>query len=410
MKIAVIGGGAAGMMAVATIKEKNPATEVFLIEKNHDLGAKVMLTGGGRCNVTTGIFDVEEVLKKYPRGAKFLKHAMYSFSPKDLCAWFENHGLQLKIQGDLRVFPVSDNGQDVVRVFVDIFAKTAVKILLNNAVMKIEKEENNFFVQMSDSEVLEVNKIILTTGGQAYRETGSTGDGYTFAKNLGHTITKLAPSLSALMIKEEFIQHLSGVSLEKVSLRVNADKIYKFTGPIMFTHFGLSGPAIFAMSALIALIDFSAKSPINLFIDLISDFEQSKFLELLNQKIIQEGKKRVVNIIDQFLPKSLAVKILENLNINLDKKFCELSKKEINKIVENLKNLPLTVIGRRAGEEFVTAGGIDLKEVNPQTMESKICPGLYFAGEILDIDGFTGGFNLQSAWSTGRLAGKSADC
>jgi len=172
----------------------------------------------------------------------------------------------------------------------------------------------------------------------------------------------------------------------------------------------LSGPAIFAMSALIALIDFSAKSPINLFIDLISDFEQSKFLELLNQKIIQEGKKRVVNIIDQFLPKSLAVKILENLNINLDKKFCELSKKEINKIVENLKNLPLTVIGRRAGEEFVTAGGIDLKEVNPQTMESKICPGLYFAGEILDIDGFTGGFNLQSAWSTGRLAGKSADC
>jgi hypothetical protein len=400
--IAIIGGGAAGMMAAATIDKKN--SSLILIERNPGLGRKVIISGGGRCNVTTGVEDLKEVLKKYPRGAKFFRTPLYNFPPQKMMEWLEAQGVPLKTEADLRVFPVSNKGADVVGAFES--AMEGVDIRFRTKADKIEKKGRKFIITLDDGEKLEVDKVIITTGGQAYQQTGSIGDGYQFAQDLGHTITELAPSLSAFMLKEDWVKAHPGLSFESVRLKLVGEGKYEFTGPILFTHKGVSGPGVFALSSLAAYETLDARHEVQLLVDFFPDETYDEITARLNKELQATPKKSPQNVVGMFVYKSLAKTICDNLGISA-KKNNELSKKEINKVVEALKNTQLTIVGRTPGDEFVTAGGIVLSEIDPKTMESKVCPGLYFAGEILDIDGFTGGYSLQIAWATGRLAGES---
>ncbi len=405
MRIAIVGGGAAGMMAAATINENNPEVEVFLLEKNNALGKKVLISGGGRCNVTTGIEDIKTVLTKYPRGGKFLNSAMHIFPPQSVYDWFVSHGVPLKCEADNRVFPISNNGQDIVAVFENIFRKYNTKVLFKHVVQKIEKKDKYFIIHSQNQADLKVDKVVLTLGGQAYRQTGSSGDGYQLAESLGHHTSDLAPSLSSLLASESWPAQVSGLSFAKASIKTNINKKQETTGPFIFTHWGLSGPAVFAFSSLIAFENFSESNPLKIFLDLVPDVSLDKAVLQLKNFASANPKKLFKHTVQLFVPLSFTKVILEQTQINPDKKNNEISKIELRQTAEVLKNLPLTISGRRAGDEFVTAGGIALSELDPSTMQSKVCPNLYLAGEILDIDGFTGGFNLQAAWATGRLAG-----
>jgi len=410
MRVGIIGGGAAGMMCAATIVEEHPDMEVFLIEKNSSLGKKVIISGGGRCNVTTGIEDLKLVLTKYPRGSKFLQSAMHRFSPAQVRDWFENHGVDLKCEEDLRVFPVSNDGHDIVGVFENIFKNSKIDLLFKHNMKNIVKKKNKFVISFAEGENLEVDKVVMALGGQAYRQTGSTGDGYDILEKLGHKITDLSPSLNSFLTQEKWPKELSGLSFEKATIKVKGMKKYQFTGPFLFTHTGVSGPAVFALSSLIAFEKYDRQNPLEILIDVFPDLSLDNLFEQL-QKLREENlKKTFKNTLHNFLVKSLSEKVCENLAIDFEKKNVEMSKKDLRKVAEYVKALPLKIIGRGAGDEFVTAGGVELSEVDPKTMESKVCPGLYFAGEILDIDGFTGGFNLQASWATGRAGGLAIDC
>ena len=407
MDILIIGGGAAGMMAAVGALEQNPEARVTLIEKNPGLGTKVLISGGGRCNVTTGFHDLRAIVERYPRGGKFLQSAFYRFSPEQVMAWFEAHGVPLKTEADNRVFPESDNGRDIVGALEDVLKEGIATVLLRKEVASIKKEDR-FVVELKSGETLEADKLILTTGGQAYRHTGSTGDGYTFAESLGHTITSLAPSLNSFIVEEKWPLQLAGVSLKKVELKVKTDKKFEWTGPILFTHRGLTGPAVFALSSMIAFETYTKQEPLRLTLDFCPDLKGNELETAFNDELLANPKKQFVNVVAHFVPRSLASALCTELHIDETKTFAEVSKKDFFKTLEWLKNCPLHLIGRAAGDEFVTAGGVDTNEVDPRTMESKLTPGLYFAGEILNIDGFTGGFNLQAAWATGHLAGSSA--
>ncbi len=407
MRVAIIGAGAAGLMCAATINEQDSEVEVILIEKNNILGKKVLISGGGRCNVTTGLQDVKVVLTKYPRGNKFLNSAMHLFSPLDVSEWFVSHGVPLKCEKDDRVFPVSNQGEDIVGVFEKIFEENKTKILFGHHVLSIEKLAKSFTIHIKNSPSLKVDKVVLAMGGQAYRQTGSTGDGYALAESLGHHITSLAPSLSSLLTREKWPSEVAGLSFAKANFKVRSQKNIQFSGPFVFTHWGLSGPAIFALSSLLAFENFDEKKPLELFVDLLPDLSFEQINNKLKVFIDANPKKSAKYVFHDIIPLSLGAQALKEMGIKSDKKNNEISKQELRLLCEWLKNLPLTIIGRRAGDEFVTAGGVDLKEVDSSTMASKICQGLFFGGEILDIDGFTGGFNLQAAWATGRLAGLS---
>lgn len=405
MRIGIIGGGAAGMMAAAAINEQNLATEVFLMERNSSLGKKVIISGGGRCNVTTGLQDVRVVLEKYPRGSKFLSSAMWNFPPAAVVDWFIDHGVPLHCEEDMRIFPISNQGKDIVKVFEKLFSQTNTKLLFTHNVQAVKKQAAGFMVEFKDQPAIQVDKVILTLGGQAYRQTGSTGDGYKLAESLGHHITELAPSLSSLICKDEWPASVAGVSFAQATLRIRGSRKYNFTGPFVFTHWGVSGPAVFALSSLIAFEKLNQDSPLQLTIDIVPDMTIDSILTQIKSFIQHEPKKTFKYALRHIIPLSLSEIAISQSGIEAGKKNIEISNKEILKVAEWCKHIPLSLIGRRAGDEFVTAGGVELDEVDPSTMQSKICPGLYFAGEILNIDGFTGGFNLQASWATGRLAG-----
>lgn len=402
----------AAVSAAAGLKEAGEGGRVLLFEKNAYLGAKVIISGGGRCNVTTGIFDVKKLMLNYPRGAKFLMSAFYRFPPEKVMEWFEEQGVKLKIEEDKRVFPVSDDGHEIVAALERQLRKLDVEIFFKASVSSVLKEGKKFAVA-AGAEKHSVDSVILTTGGNAYRHTGSTGDGYAFAKAAGHNVTALAPSLNSFMTAELFVKNLAGVSFEKVAVKfvgtAGGEKHeYVRTGPIVFTHYGISGPAVFALSSISAFENYSKEQPATLSINFFPD-ESAENLQMHSQKLADEnGKKQLVNFLDIFLPKSLCGVFIERLNFPADLKAGQLSKEHRNAITALMQNFTLTAVGRGAGDEFVSAGGVDLAEVNTNTMESKICPGLYFAGEILDVDGFTGGFNLQASWATGKLAGENA--
>ncbi len=405
--VAVIGGGAAGMMAAVALKQACPAAAVTLFEKNNYLGAKVMISGGGRCNVTTGVFDVKKLLENYPRGAKFLMTAMFGFSPEKVMEWFEEHGVPLKMEDDLRAFPQSDRGEDVVDVLAKTMRELGIKIVLEAKVVDVVHEKG-FQVKLAAGDVYDYDAVIITTGGNAYRHTGSTGDGYAFAKKLGHTITSLAPSLHSFVADGSWLPVVSGIAFKRASFILNSfdkAKTYKRTGAFLFTHRGVTGPAIFALSALAAYEPFAKEKPLSLSINFFPD-ETSEVLEKRLQKLMDEhGKKRIDNLLDFLLPQSLCAVVLQKAGLPSDITAARVYKEQRKALVLALQHFEIKIIGRGAGDEFVTAGGVDLAEVDSRTMASKICSGLYFAGEILNIDGFTGGFNLQASWATGYLAG-----
>jgi predicted Rossmann fold flavoprotein len=408
MRVGIIGGGAAGMMCAATLQEADPTAEIFLLDRNDGLGKKVIISGGGRCNVTTGIQDIQMVLAKYPRGSKFLIRAMLNFPPESVRDWFVEHGVPLKTEPDLRVFPVSNDGKDVVGVFNQLFASGKTKVMLKCSVVKVERTGNEFAIHTKDqSAPLMVDKLVLTTGGQAYRQTGSTGDGYAFAMSLGHTITPLAPSLNAFFAKQAWPAKISGLSFEKATITAKRERSPHFTGPFLFTHKGVSGPAVFALSSIVAFEKYDATNPLEIVIDLFSDESLDVLRGRFEVLMADKQNKQFSNVLSLLIPKSLAEIVIDELEISTTKRVNQVAKKDINKCLDWLKAVPLSVVARGAGDEFVTAGGVSLAEIDPKNLQSKLCPGVYFAGEVMDVDGFTGGFNLQASWAAGRLVGQS---
>ena len=394
------------MMAAASACATNLTHRIILVERNNGLGKKVIISGGGRCNVTTGIHDLDVLPTKYPRGADFLSRAFQEFPPDAVYRWFEANGVPLKTQPDQRVFPKSDDGHDIVGVFEKIFAEQNVDVLLNTHILGVQKSGDQFALHVRDrSEPLLADRVILTTGGQAYRQTGSTGDGYAFAQSLGHTLTPLAPSLNSFFTKETWPAAVSGVSFNNATITAQRERSPAFTGPFLFTHKGISGPAVFALSSLVAFETYGPQSPMNITINFFPQISHAQMVARLKQVMEEHPKKTVLNLLATFVPKSLTDVIGSVLSISEQRRAAEVGKKDLTHIATWLTALPLTVVGRGAGDEFVTAGGIPTEEVDPLTMQSTICPGLFLAGEILNVDGFTGGFNLQASWATGRLAG-----
>ncbi len=407
--IAVIGAGPAGLMAAAAAGETDPAAGIALVDKNRDIGAKLLITGGGRCNVTTGLDDLRAVLAKYPRGGKFLTSAMHRFPPSAVREWFESRGVPLKTEADLRVFPRSNDGRDVVAVFERLFASSGrTRRFLGHGASGVRRTDGGFAIGLKDGGVVTARRLVLAAGGQAYRHTGSTGDGYAFAEALGHSITPLAPSLTSLTTADAWPRRLAGVSLTRARLKIAGGKKYEFTGPFVFGHQGVSGPAVFAMSSLIAFEKFDARDPLTLAIDLLPDISAEDLAASLWDSLSSEPKKNLANAAGLELPRSLIAEVCRLAGLDPDRPAGAFGKKEARRLAAAAKAAPIRITGRAAGEEFVTAGGVDTKDVDPATMESKICPGLYFAGELLNVDGFTGGFNLQACWATGHLAGQSA--
>ena len=418
MKVVVIGGGPAGMMAAITAAERGQ--KVILIEKMKTLGRKLLITGKGRCNITSSL-SMEDFIKNVPGNGKFLFSAFKNYTNKDIISFLKRQGLDVKEERGNRIFPITDKSQDVLNCFIKRLEQLNVKIIYNSRVDEIitEKEEDIIKVigVKVNNKIINANKIIIATGGKSYPLTGSTGDGYEIAKKLGHTITKIKPSLVPLEIveKNQCIE-LQGLSLKNVEIKLidseSNKSIYNDFGEMLFTHFGVSGPIILSSSAHLVRYKDIENKLLNKKIKLKIDFKPALSEEKLEQRILRDFEeiknKQYKNSLNKLLPQKLINIIIEKSNINADKKINEITKEERKRLVKILKNFELTIKSfRTIDEAIITSGGIDIKELNPKTMESKKVKGLYFAGEVIDVDAYTGGFNLQIAYSTGYTAGMS---
>lgn len=413
MKVIVIGGGPAGMMAAITSAEQG--NEVVLIEKNKVLGKKLSITGKGRCNITSSL-NIDEFIKNTPGNGKFLFSAFNIFSNKDIIHFIENQGIKTKVERGNRVFPVTDKAQDVVNCFTKKLKELNVSICLNTLVKDILIDNDNKAIGvMTNNEIIKADKIILATGGKSYPLTGSTGDGYKFAKKLGHTITELKPSLVPLVTYEaEMHKTLQGLSLKNVEIKLvdisKNKEIYNDFGEMLFTHFGVSGPIVLSASSHLVRYKNIKELLENKQIKLLIDFKPALSKEKLDQRILrdfeEEKNKSFKNSLDKLLPQKLIPEIVNKSNIDPNKKVNSITKEERENLLSILKQFEVTIKDFRPIEDaIITAGGISIKEINPKTMESKIINNLYFAGEIIDVDAYTGGFNLQIAYSTGYVAG-----
>ncbi len=409
-KIVIIGGGAAGAMAAITAKNENSQNEVVIFEKNERMLRKVMITGKGRCNVTNNCNVDTLVSNVANKNGRFLYSAFSSFTSGDLMQFLEGLNVPLKTERGNRVFPVSDKAVDIVDAFVNCAKKNGVKVV-NAAVNKIVTNDNKVTaVELNNGDIVDCDCVVLATGGMSYPLTGSTGDGYKMAESLGHTVTELKPSLVPLNIHEGFCTSLSGLSLKNVTLSVYEDDkkkpLFSQMGEMLFTHFGISGPLVLSASSYIR---YMGKKQYTAFIDL----KPALTLEQLDVRILrdfsEEQNKDFANSLSALLPKSLIPVIVRLSKIDANKKVNQISKEERINLCKLIKALPLHITGFRPIEEaIITSGGISVKEIDPKTMASKLVSGLFFAGEIIDVDAFTGGFNLQIAFSTGYVAGKNA--
>ena len=398
MKVIIIGGGPAGMLAA--IKSKKEKNQVTIIEKNKILGKKMLITGKGRCNITSGV-DMSEFIKNVPSNGKFLYSSFKNFTNKDILKLLN---IPVKLERGNRYFPVSDKAKDVV----DALEKelSGVEILTNTSVTEIITKNNEAIGVKTNKGDFFADKIILATGGKSYPLTGSTGDGYEMAKKLGHKITKIKPALVPLVAKKESkiqCQQMQGLSLRNVGLKLfnNNKLIYEDFGEMLFTHYGVTGPII--LSASSHLVRQELNNP-RIEIDLKPALTDEKLDERILRDFETEKNKEFRNALDQLLPQKMIPVILEILKIN--KKVNEVKKVERQKLVRTLKHFLIEIEGfRDISEAIITSGGINVKEINPKTMESKLIKNLYFAGEIIDVDAYTGGFNLQIAYSTGYTAG-----
>lgn len=419
MKVVVIGGGPAGMMAAITASQNN--NEVILIEKMKSLGRKLLITGKGRCNITSSL-PIEDFIKNTPGNGKFLYSCYQSFTNDDIINFLKEEGLEVKEERGNRVFPITDKSKDVLECFLKRLEKNKVKIQYNKKIKEIlyeKREEQKFVVgvKTESNEIISADKVIIATGGKSYPLTGSTGDGYELAKKVGHTIVDLKPSLVPIEIWDsEICKELQGLSLRNVSIKicdtVKNKIIYQDFGEMLFTHYGVSGPIILSASAHLVRYKDLENQCKQKNIKIIIDFKPALSEEVLDNRILRDfselKNKEYKNSLDKLLPQKLIPVIVKNSKINIHKKVNEITKEERKYLVKLLKGLSLEVKSLRPIEEaIITSGGVSIKEINPKTMESKLVNNLYFAGEIIDVDSYTGGFNLQIAYSTGYVAGLS---
>lgn len=407
-KVIVVGAGAAGTMAAGVAAENG--ADVLLIERNEKIARKVMITGKGRCNVTNNVADTQEFISNIVGNGRFLYSAYSEFNAQDTMNFFEKQGVPLKVERGNRVFPMSDKAVDIVDALNRYITKAGVKRKTERVTELIVKDGSVSGVKTDLGNTYNADSVIIATGGLSYSKTGSSGDGYKFAESVGHTVTELKPSLSALVCREGICSECMGLSLKNVSIKVFDTKkkkeIYDDFGEMLFTHFGVSGPMILSASA--HLRDMK-KERYEIFIDLKPALSEEKLDARILRDFADNSNKSISNILALLLPKSMIVPILRMANIKPSEKANQISKEMRKRLVSTIKNVKLTVMDfNDISEAIVTAGGIKTGEINPKTMESKICGGLYFAGEIIDCDGYTGGFNLQIAFSTGYLAGKNA--
>lgn len=405
-KIAVIGAGPAGLMAAGKAAQKG--YDVTLFEKNDRIGKKILISGKGRCNITNNT-DIEGLIENIPGNGNFLYSSFYTFSNEDLIRFFNENGLATKVERGDRIFPVSDRAKDVADILQKYIHQAGVKLLLKSPVQEIMyKDKIVRGVLLKDGSKLPFDAVILTTGGASYPGTGSTGDGYAMARKAGHTIVDLKPSLVPLMVEEEWIKELQGLSLKNISIVMvnkNGKKVYSDFGEMLFTHFGVSGPVILSSSRHI--LDYDYKD-IKLVIDLKPALDEEKLDDRILRDFEKFSRKQFKNSLDELLPQKLISVVVKLSGINPDKTINQIAKEERRTLVKLLKNFSLTIKGSLPiTEAIVTAGGVATDEIDPSTMESKLVKGLYFAGEIIDVDGYTGGFNLTIAFSTGYLAGAS---
>ena len=407
-KVLIVGGGAAGMFA-SIFAAKN-GNEVHVFEKNEKLGKKLFITGKGRCNVTNAC-DVDELFQNMVSNEKFMYSSFYGFTNQDVMDFFENAGLRLKTERGNRVFPQSDHSSDVIRTLEMEMKRNGVHIHLYSNVEKVVAEDGRFsYLVMADGSKEEGDACIIATGGVSYQTTGSTGDGYRFAEAMGHKITEPAPSLVPMNVREEYIPALMGLSLRNVQATVYDGKkeLYSDFGEMLFTHFGVSGPLIISASAYVGKI-LQKKHELKLVIDL----KPALTAEQLDARLLrefEEGKnKQFKNVAGSLFPAKLLPVMLDLGGIAPGKKVHEITREERAGFIEKTKAFPFTVTGLRGFQEaIITKGGVQVKEVDPKTMESKKTKGLYFAGEVLDLDALTGGYNLQITWSTAHAAAMAA--
>lgn len=415
-QVIVIGGGAAGMMAAYAASEKGH--QVTLLEKNEKLGKKLYITGKGRCNITNAA-DMETIMAHIVSNPKFLYSALYGFTNQDMITLLNKAGLETKVERGMRVFPVSDKSSDVIRTLADLLEKNHVKVFLNKKVETLlfrETEEGDsgkrtcIGVQTADGRKRTADVVIVTTGGISYPSTGSTGDGYRFAEEAGHSVTPLSPALVPFTAEEEWVRELQGLSLRNVGVQITSGKkkIYTDFGEMLFTHFGVSGPAILSGSSI--CVKHLRKGKLTLHIDLKPALDR----EQLDARLLREFKdarnKQISNVIGSLYPSSLVPVMLKLSEIPAEKPIHDVTREDRNRLIRTTKDLQITLNGLRGyNEAIITQGGIRVKEVNPTTMESRLVDGLRFAGEVLDVDAFTGGYNLQIAWSTGWAAGSTIE-
>ena len=412
--ISIIWWWAAWMMCAATILEWYQGDElpiIYLFEKNNRLWAKVIISWGGRCNVTTWTFKRKELLQHYTRGAEFLDYSFREFWPKKVRAWFEDHGVPLKQEEDGRIFPISDDGKDVVKVFEELFKNHDVQLQFKEWVERVAAkvyEDGSdwwWFKIETDKNTYECDFVVVATWGEAYAHTWSSWDGYAFARELWHTITQLWPSLNSFMCKDERIHACSWMSFPEARLHIPEQKQLKEFGPVLLTHFGITWPHVFVMASYSAFNEVSVENP--LIVRLQPDI--NKWYERWNEFFLKAAKKspmkQLINIIATEFPKRFVEWLLVEHWLDKYLNIVDLKKDQRKKLCQLLWNgIPLTLIKRRPWDEFVTAWWVVTDEVHPKTMESKITPWAYFVGEVLNVDGVTGGYNLQASWAAGRIA------
>jgi hypothetical protein len=404
--IIVIGGGPAGMMAA--ISAGKSGKKVVLIEKNSKLGVKLLLTGGGRCNLTH-IEEKRSFCSKFGKEGDFLLSSFSIFGVKEIMEFFEKNGVELKKE-EGKVYPASEKAKDILNVLISLLKKNKVTVMISSEVKEIKKEGNciSSLVLVSGKEI-RADKYVVCTGGKSYPVTGSTGEGFFWMKRLGHSVNDLKPALTPIEIKDEWIKSLQGISLENISIFLVQDgKIVKEEkGEILFTHFGLSGPLILNMSRTIG--DLTGKGKVKIYIDLLPDKnidESDKYL----QKVLEKNRnKHILKSLSEIFPEKLSSFIMNFSGVSLDKKPNQLTKDERKRMVRFIKKIELSVVGLLGFDRaMATHGGISLKEIDSKTMKSKLIDNLYFAGEAIDLDGPSGGYNLQMCWTTGYVAGQNA--
>ena len=403
-KVIIIGGGPAGMMAAIAASKSN---SVILIEKNEKLGKKLFITGKGRCNVTNNK-DISEFFDYIPCNPNFLYSSFYTFTNENVKEFFEGCGVKLKVERGDRIFPESDKSSDIIKALQNKLYENKVKVMLNTKVSDIIREGDVITgLKLEDGSIIKGDHYIICTGGASYPQTGSTGDGYDFSKELGHTVTNIKPSLVPMVAKEEWIKELQGLSLKNIEIKFMQNKkvVYKEFGEMLFTHFGISGPVVLSASAKIPegkIKDMKA------FINLKPALSEEELDKRLQKDFKKYTNKDFKNCLGDLLPSKLIDIIIELSNIDSHKKVNLITKEERKRLGELISNFELNITGYRPiAEAIITSGGVKTKEIDPSTMKSKVIENLSFAGELIDIHGFTGGYNLQIAFSTGYVAGRS---